>query len=142
MANNKIQYKQRKLEIDVPSGEILSDTIFATYGNKVIEKFRYYTTTNGLEWALPFKSHLLLLMALNQYSDVDGIISLSPYKRDVICTFFGWNNKNSLSNALNVLIKLNGIKRINQDDFMINPETVFGGSTNTKAEKQNKYNLL
>lgn len=142
MANNRILFRNRRLEIDVPTGEILSDTIVASYGKRTAEQFGYYTTTNGLEWALPFKSHLLLLMVLNQYSDKEGVVSLSPHKRDMICKFFNWDNSNTLSNALGVLIRLDGIRRLSQDDFMINPETVFRGSTDKKSEKQNKYNSL
>lgn len=142
MANNKALFRTRKLEVDTPTGEILSDTVTTVYRNKSIEQFSYYTTTDGLEWAKPFKSHLLLLMVLNQYSDKDGIVSLSPHKRKQICKFFGWYNSNSLTNALSALVKLDGIRRINQDDLMINPETVFRGGTAGKANKQNKYNEL
>ena len=142
MENNKALFNLKKLEVDTLTGEILSDTITSVYRNKSTEKFSYYTTTNGLEWALPFKSHLLLLMALNEYSDKDGVVSLSPHIRGKICKFFGWDNLNTLSNALGALVKLDGIRRISQDDFMINPETVFRGGTSAKADKQNKYNSL
>jgi hypothetical protein len=43
---------------------------------------------------------------------------------------------------LGALIKLDGIRKISQDDLMINPETVFRGGTANKADKQNKYNSL
>lgn len=141
-SKNKKVFSARHIITDNTTGEILDDKSTITYVNRQSENFAMYSTTNGLEWAKEFKGYLLFLMVLNQYSDNDGILCLSAYRRKEINKFFCWSNVRSITNALSFLISINGIKRLSQNDFMINPETVYKGSTVTKQEKINKYNSL
>ncbi|MBP8994407.1 MAG: hypothetical protein KBG30_11455 [Bacteroidales bacterium] len=101
-----------------------------------------YSTTDGLDWAKPFKSYLLLMMLLNIYADRDNVVSLSVRKRKKICDFFGWSSVVSLSNALGVLISLDGLRRISQNDFMLNPNMFYRGSVLSKASKVEMFNSL
>ena len=142
MSKNKNVFTSRQVIVDVVSGDILEDKITSRFQNRNSENFAMYTTTNGLEWAIPYKGYLLFLMVLNQYADNDGTLCLSAYRRKEINRFFGWTNSRSLTNALGYMIEINGIKRLSQNDFMINPETVYKGSTVSKAEKITKYNSI
>ena len=141
-SKNKKVFSARHIVTDNTTGEILDDKSTTTYVNRQSENFAMYSTTNGLEWAKEYKGYLLFLMVLNQYADNDGILCLSAYRRKEINKFFGWTNISSITNALSFLVSINGIKRLSQNDFMINPETVYKGSTVSKQEKMNRYNSI
>ena len=70
----------------------------------------------------------------------DNVVSLSVRKRKKICDFFGWSVFVSLSNALGVLISLDGLRRISQNDFMLNP--MFYRGVLSKASKVEMFNGL
>lgn len=136
-------YQQRQVNSN-SNGEYTesTQTIFV---NKFSESFGMFTTTNGLEWALPLRGVLLLLMYLTGLSDQKtGYISLSTKRRKDIIKFFGWSNDRSLGFMLSDAIRLNGLSRINnsKNDFMLNPEYFFSGSTADKAQKINDYNFI
>lgn len=117
----------------------------SVYVSKSGESFGMFTTTDGLYWAVPLRGVLLLLMYLTSLSDQKtGFISLSTQRRKEIIKFFGWSNERSLGFMLADAIKLNGLCRINnsKNDFMLNPEYFFSGSTADKSEKINNYNMI
>ncbi len=139
---NKRVYTSRVQSVDFSTGEVLSDTNTSVVVSRHNEQFAMYSTTDGLDWAKPFKSYLLLMMLLNIYADRDNVVSLSVRKRKKICDFFGWSSVVSLSNALGVLISLDGLRRISQNDFMLNPNMFYRGSVLSKASKVEMFNSL
>lgn len=141
-AKNKKVFSSRHIITDNKTGEILDDKSSMTYLNKESDYFAMYSTTNGLDWAKPFKGYLLFLMVLNQYADNSGYLCLSTYRRKEINKFFGWENNRSITNAIIFLVKNNGLKRISNNDFMINPETVYKGSSTTKQDKIKQYSSI
>lgn len=143
MSKKKIYEKTN----DVTDGDglLLQSIKTAVFVNKSSESFGMFTTTQGLEWAIPLRGVLLLLMYLTSLSDQKtGFISLSTHRRKEIIKFFGWSNDRSLGFMLSDAIRLNGLCRIknSKNDFMLNPEHFFSGSTADKAEKINNYNLI
>lgn len=143
MSKKKIY--ERTNDVTDSNGALLQSTKVAVFVNKSSESFGMFTTTNGLDWAVPLRGVLLLLMYLTSLSDQKtGYISLSTKRRKDIIVFFGWSNERSLGFMLADAIKLNGLSRINnsKNDFMLNPEYFFSGSTADKAEKVNIYNSI
>jgi hypothetical protein len=139
------QIYEKTNDVTDGNGALLQSTKTAVFVNKSSESFGMFTTTDGLDWAVPLRGVLLLLMYFTNLSDQKtGYISLSTKRRKDIVTFFGWSNQRSLGFMLADAIKLNGLSRINnsKNDFMLNPEHFFSGSTADKAEKVNNYNLI
>ena len=142
MSKNKKVFSSRHIVTDTLTGEVISDKSGVTYVNKQSESFGMYTTTNGLEWAKPLKSYFLFLVVLNEYSDNSGVVRLTTHLRRSICAFFEFKNERSITTILGILVELGVIKRISNNDFVINPETVYKGSILDKKERTEKYNKL
>lgn len=142
MARSKKIFGVSQTTVDLTTGEVLEAKLTSTYINRSSESFGMYTTTDGLEWAKPIKSYLLLLMVLSEYADRDGVITLNRERRNSVGNFFEWTNKHSIATAIQRLIELKVLKRISQNSYMINPNTFYKGSTNNKAERINKYNSI
>ena len=143
MAKSKKVYGSTYTVVDELTGEILELKSKSTFVNNSPEKFFMITTTNGLDWAKKLKSYLLFLFVLYDYSDKSGIISLSPQKRREMMAYLGVKNSVSFSNILKKLIELDAIKRVSgNNEFMINPETVYSGSVTEKPNKILMYNNL
>jgi len=133
----QVQVKSKGLD-----GSESLEKVTTTYINRNSETFGMYRATDGLEWAKVLKHHLLFLLIMNEYSDPrTGIISLTPSKRLEICSFFEWENKNSLSNVLKTVIDAGGMTRCNGSnyDFMVNPMCFYKGSTKDFKERYDKY---
>lgn len=128
--------------VDLTTGEVVDAKMTSTYINRESESFGMYTTTNGLEWAKPIKGYLLLLMAMNEYSDKEGVIALNTRRRNELCEFMEFHHKHSLSTAIKRMVELKAIKRISNNSYMLNPTMFFKGSTNSKVERINKFNAI
>lgn len=142
MKGNRKIFQVNTEEIDLTTGQVVSYKQSTTYINKNPESFGMYRSTDGLEWAKEFKNYLLFLLVMNEYSDPrTGIVTLSPYKRKEICEFFGYENRNSLSNTILNVIKAGGIVRVNgsNSDFMVNPMCFYKGSTKDFKERYDRY---
>ena len=129
--------------VDVVTGEILSQRQTTTYASRSSESFGMYRSTDGLEWALELKSQMLFLMVMNEYSNhKTGITTLSKLLRGEISEFFGFTSNRSLTNLISQSIDRNGLTRINgsMNDFMVNPMCFFKGSTKDLKDRINKYN--
>lgn len=124
------------------SGRIIESMEHSVVVNKSQETFIMITTTNGLSWIESVRNHLAFLVYLSSYADKNGIVSLTPLRKDEIQLFFKWKNRVQVDNALGVLLKHDCIKRIGRGDYMINPDTVFTGGTITKSEKSNLYQSM
>ena len=142
MSKSKKVFSSRHIITDTLTGEVISDKSGVTYVNKQSESFGMYTTTNGLEWAKELKSYFLFLVVLNEYSDNSGVVRLTTHLRKSICEFFDFKNERSITTILGILVKSGVVKRISNNDFVINPETVYKGSVLDKKEKIEKYNKL
>ena len=124
------------------TGEIVSDRTKALVCNSKSEKFIMVTTTNGIDWIKPVKGYLgLLMFMVERYYD-NCVVSLSPFRKAEISEFFEWKNPKQIDLALSVLLKHDVIRRIGRGDYMINPETMFIGSTMDKATNINTYQQL
>lgn len=142
MKGDRKIFRVETQSIDMRTGELVSSKMTTTYISRSSESFGMYRSTDGLEWAKQLKNHLLFLLVMNEYSDLrTGIISLTPSKRTDICMFFGYENKNSLSNTLKTVIGAGGMTRCNGSnfDFMINPMCFYKGSTKDFKDRYDRY---
>ncbi|MFZ4798257.1 MAG: hypothetical protein ACOYMA_12245 [Bacteroidia bacterium] len=124
------------------TGEIVSDRTKTIVYNSKSEKFIMVTTTNGIEWIKPIKGYLALLMFMVERYYDNCVVSLSPLRKSEISEFFEWKNPKQIDLALSILLKHDVIRRIGRGDYMINPETIFMGSTIDKATNINTYQQL
>lgn len=142
MRGSRKIFRVETKEINTKTGEITSFNSTTTYINRNPESFGMYRSTDGLEWAMDLKSHLLFMLVMNEYSDPKtGIVSLSPVKRKEICDFFNWRNTKSLSNTIQKTIEAGGICRIGKSnyDFLVNPSCFYKGSTKDFKERYDRY---
>jgi len=106
--------------VDVRTGEILKhiDKIYTTYS----ESFIMVRTTDSLDWFIPLgKNEKSLILMLHDWSDAVSMrVSISGLQREVLCHKLGIQRR-QISLLLKSLEKENCIKRISQNDFMVNP---------------------
>lgn len=144
MRNNKKKVFETIATTISPDGETTVNRN-ALYVSRSSESFGMFTTTDGIDWAVPLRGCLLLLMYMTMISDPKtGYVSLSTLQRRRIVDFFGWSNPRSLGFMIAEAIRYNGMCRIgnSKNDFMINPEYFFSGSTNDKINKINEYRRI
>lgn len=96
------------------------------YINRYTEKFIMVRTTDGLDWFFELgKNEKSLVLMLHNWSEPTNMrISLSGWQRDEICSKLDINRR-QISLVLKRLIEKNCIKRINQNDFIVNPAHAF-----------------
>lgn len=127
--------------VDTSTGEIVSSQ--STWVNKSSESFVMLRTTNGIDWYFPLtRNEKNLFLMLSQWADSKTMkISISKWQRIEIYSKLEVERR-MVSLMLRGLEDKNCIKRISQNDFMINPSFAFKCSTNELKLKINDYNKL
>lgn len=101
------------------------------YVSRTTETFGMYRKSDGLDWLISMTGNeIKLLIILSDVSDSqDGSVSLSPVKRQNICSMLGIGTR-QLAQLIASLEKRDALFRINYHDFIINPATFFRCTTN------------
>jgi hypothetical protein len=128
-------------EVDRQTGEIIRD-VDRIY-TKVHESFIMVRTTNGLDWYFPLsKNEKSLILMLHDWSDAATMrLSLSAWQREYICKTLGVERR-MVSIMLKGLQEKNCIKRLSQNDFMVNPAHAFKCSTTLVRNMIKEYELI
>ena len=132
----------REIEVvDTSTGEVLSGT--RSFVTKRDISFIMLNTSDGFDWFYPLgKNEKSLIMMLHNWSNVENMrISLSRWQRHDI-TVKLHINKRQVSVLLKSLCDSNCIKRLGQNDFIVNPSHVFKGSTSELIRKKREYDSL
>lgn len=138
MSRRKIGYLERVNEL---TGELtISKSIWT---NKYTESFIMLRTTDTLDWFFPLgKNEKSLILMLHNWSEPTNMrISLSGWQREEIILKLGVQRRH-LSILLKSLVDNNCIKRISQNDFMVNPAHAFKCSASQVRERIEIYNKL
>lgn len=108
--------------------------------NKYTESFIMLRTTNGLDWFFELgKNEKSLIVMLHNWSEPTNMrVSLSGWQRDEICLKLGINRR-QISLVLKRLIDKDCIKRINQNDFIVNPSHAFKCSASQVRDRIGVY---
>lgn len=138
MPRKKIGYVESVNEL---TGEITKSVSW--YSNKFTESFVMLRTTEGLDWFLRLsKNEKSLVVLIHSWSDPKtGRISLQGWQREHICEKLSINRRN-ISIILQSLCKQDCLKRISQNDFIVNPAHIFKCSSNELRERIEKYKSL
>jgi len=138
MAKRKIGYLERVNEL---TGEITVSKSLWT--NKYTESFIMLRTTDGMDWFYDLgKNEKSLVMMLHNWSEPTNMrISLSGWQREEICLKLKINRR-QISLILKRLVDLDCIKRINQNDFMVNPAHAFKCSASAVRDRISIYQQL
>lgn len=126
--------------VDKSTGEVLQhiDKIYTTYS----ESFIMIRTTDGLDWFYNLgKNEKSLVLMLHSWSDSDSMrLSLQAWQRDHICDKLGISRR-QISVLLKSLENSNCIKRLSQNDFLVNPSHANKCGTKQWRKRIEKYNL-
>lgn len=127
--------------IDHDTREVLQ-TVDKIYG-KVIEKFIMVRTTDGLDWFYPLgKNEKSLILMLHDWSNHENMrLSLQAWQRDVICEKLNVGRR-QISLLLKSLEDNNCIKRLSQNDFVVNPEHASKKAVKDWRNQIKQYNSL
>lgn len=108
--------------------------------NKYTESFIMLRTTNGLDWFFELgKNEKSLIVMLHNWSEPTNMrVSLSGWQRDEICLKLGINRR-QISLVLKRLIDKDCIKRVNQNDFIVNPAHAFKCSASLVKDRIGVY---
>jgi hypothetical protein len=144
MGRSKKIYEREHIVTDVNTGEIIGGSRSTVYVNTSAERFGMFTTTNGLGWAVKLKGVLLLLMYLVSISDPStGMVRVTSEVRRELMLFLGLRSVRRLGMMLAECVAGNALRRVGgRNDFMINPDYFFSGSSKSKAEKLDAYDKL
>lgn len=127
--------------VDVSTGEVLKhiDKIYTTYS----ETFIMVRTTDSLDWYYPLgKNEKSLVLMLHDWSNADNMrLSLQTWQRDMICAKLGIGRR-QISLLLKSLEKSDCIKRLGQNDFIVNPAHANKCGTKEWRKRINEYNLI
>lgn len=127
--------------VDSNTGEILGsvDRIYT----KIHESFIMVRTTNGLDWYFPLsKNEKSLILMLHDWSDATTMrLSLSGWQREYICKTLCVERR-MVSILLKGLEDKDCIKRLSQNDFMVNPAHAFKCSTTLVHSMIKQYELI
>ena len=127
--------------IDKGTGEVLQhiDKIYTTYS----ETFIMIRTTEGLDWFYPLgKNEKSLILMLHDWSNADNMrLSLQTWQRDMICDKLRVGRR-QISLLLKSLENSNCIKRLSQNDFMVNPAHANKCGTKEWRKRIMEYNLV
>lgn len=104
------------------------------------ESFGMHRTTEGIDWIFTFTGNeLQMLMVLLEIEDLKtGIVSLSPLTREHICSKFKMKSR-MLRTIVLELEKKNGLKKLTQSDFILNPQLFYKGGTKVFKAKLRTY---
>lgn len=138
MAKRKIGYLERVNEL---TGEITVSKSLWT--NKYTESFIMLRTTDGLDWFYDLgKNEKSLIVMLHNWSEPTNMrISLAGWQRDEICKKLCVNRR-QISLILKRLVDKDCIKRISQNDFMVNPAHAFKCSASQVRDRISIYEQL
>ena len=111
--------------------------------NKYTESFIMLRTTDGMDWFYDLgKNEKSLILMLHNWSEPTNMrVSLSGWQREEICLKLKVNRR-QISLILKRLVDLNCIKRINQNDFMVNPAHAFKCSASQVRDRISIYEQL
>jgi len=111
--------------------------------NKYTESFIMVRTTDGLDWFYSLgKNEKSLILMLHNWSEATNMrISLSGWQRDEICEKLRIERR-QISLVLKRLIEKDCLKRLGQNDFMVNPAHAFKCSASQVRERINIYKTL
>lgn len=124
---------------DSETGEAFIEEQHYRYDNN--ESFGMHRTTEGIDWIFTFTGNeLQMLMVLLEIEDnKTGIVSLSPLVRDHICFKFKMKSR-MLRSIILELEKKNGLLKLSQSDFLLNPQLFYKGGTKVFKSKLETYN--
>ena len=111
--------------------------------NKYTESFIMLRTTDTLDWMFKLgKNEMKLAIMLHDWSEPTNMrISLSGWQRDFICDKLKIERR-QISLILKRLVEQGCIKRISQNDFMVNPAHAFKCSASQVRERIEIYKSL
>ena len=111
--------------------------------NKYTESFFMLRTTDDLDWLDNLSANeIKLIMKLHKWSDSTTMrISISGFQRDEICKKIKIKRR-QISILLRRLIDKDCIRRISQNDFMVNPAHAFKCSASQVRERMAIYEKL
>lgn len=117
-------------QVTLDSSNNLVESI-TMYVSRTTETFGMYRKSDGLDWLMSMSGNeIKLLIILSDVSDSqDGSVSLSPVKRQNICSMLGVGVR-QLAQLIASLEARDALFRINYHDFIINPATFFRCTTN------------
>lgn len=138
MTRRKIGYVERLNEL---TGELTKSTSIWT--NKYTESFLMLRMTDGLDWAFELGANeIKVMLLLHHWSEPTNMrISLSGWQREEICTKLNIQRR-QISLILRRLIERDCIKRISQNDFMVNPAHAFKCSANQVRDRIEIYKSI
>lgn len=138
MPRKKIGYIERVNDL---TGELTKSVSW--YSNKYTEKFIMIRTTDTLDWFYPLgKNEKSLILMLHDWSEPTNMrISLAGWQREQIIEKLGIKRR-QISILLKSLVDAGCIKRISQNDFMVNPAHAFKCSASQVREKIEIYKKL
>lgn len=115
----------------------------SVWTNKYTETFIMLRTTDGLDWFYELgKNEKSLIVMLHNWSEPTNMrLSLAGWQRDEICNKLGVNRR-QISLILKRLVEKDCIKRISQNDFMVNPAHAFKCSASQVRERMTIYKEL
>ena len=135
MPRKKIGYIERVNEL---TGELTKSVSW--YSNKYTEKFIMVRTTDSLDWFYPLgKNEKSLILMLHDWSEPSNMrVSLAGWQRDEIIIKLGVKRR-QISILLKNLVDADCIKRLGQNDFMVNPSHVFKCSASQVRDRIEIY---
>lgn len=127
--------------VDKTTGEVIQhiDKIYTTYS----ETFIMIRTTDGLDWFYPLgKNEKSLILMLHDWSNATNMrLSLQKWQRDMICEKLSVGRR-QISLLLKSLENENCIKRLSQNDFMVNPAHANKCGTKEWRKRILEYNSI
>lgn len=105
------------------------------------ETFGIVRFTEGLEQMHEFTGNgLLMLFEFLLMEDMrTGLVHISATNRSILCERFNLSER-YIFEIIRDLCKKNGIKKVSQTEYIINPRLIYKGSSNDVEDKINKYN--
>jgi len=129
------------LQVNENTGEVTKHT--SLWSNKYTESFIMIRTTDGLDWYFPLsKNEKSLILMLHDWSEPTNMrLSLSGWQRDEVCKKLKINRR-QISLLLRSLVDKDCIKRISQNDFLVNPAHGFKCSASQVRDRIEIYKNL
>jgi hypothetical protein len=138
MPKRKIGHLEHHNEL---TGEITVSR--SVWTNKYTESFIMLRTTDGLDWFYDLgKNEKSLVIMLHNWSEPTNMrVSLAGWQREEVCKKLCINRR-QISLVLKRLVERDCIKRINQNDFMVNPAHAFKCSASQVRDRIEIYKQL
>jgi hypothetical protein len=135
MARRKIAYVERVNEL---TGEIT--VAKSLWTNRYNESFIMVRTTDGLDWFFSLgKNEKSVVLMLHTWSEPTNMrVSVAGWQREELCLKLGID-KRQLSVLLRRLVLADCIRRLGQNDFLVNPAHCFKCSSSDVRERIKIY---